>query len=215
MGKTLKLKRVVIFGGNLSEINPQICSELRDTDLILCADAGYEFALQNHIKPDLIVGDFDSAPYPNITDCEIIKLPTHKNDTDLQFAVNLALDRGYNDFVLTGVTGGRLDHTIATVSTLNYLSERTKNCCIFDLSTKVFIVKDKLLLNKPDYNCYLSVFSIPERSEGVCIRGAEYPLEDATLVNSFPLGVSNEFKNNEVEICLKTGKLLVMIVNKQ
>lgn len=215
MGKTLSLKRAVIFGGNLSEINPQICSVICDTDLIICADAGYKFALQNNIKPDIIVGDFDSAPYPDNTDSEIIKLPTHKNDTDLQFAVRLALERGCNDFILTGVTGGRLDHTIATITTLNYLSDRAKSSCVVDLNTKAFIVNNTLKVKKPDYACYLSVFALSEVAEGVSIKGAEYSIENAKLNNSFPLGVSNEFNADEVEISLKTGRLLVMIVKRQ
>lgn len=212
MGKTLK--RVIIFGGNISEINPEICTEIKDTDVVICADAGYKFALNNNIKPDLIVGDFDSAPCPDIFSCEIIKLPTHKNQTDLQFAVDLALERRYTDFILSGVTGGRLDHTIATISTLMYLSEKANSCSIWDLNSKLFIVDNSITIQKPEYECYFSVFSLTDISTGVFIKGAEYPLQNAMLVNYFPLGVSNEFKEENIEIGLETGKLLLMIVKK-
>lgn len=214
MGKTLKTKRVIIFGGNTSEINPEICSEITDSDFVICADAGYKFALDNNIKPGLIVGDFDSAPYPENLSCEIIKLPTHKNQTDLQFAVELALERGYNDFIISGVTGGRLDHTMATISTMIYLTEKFAKAAVWDLNSKLYIVNDSLKINKPQYKCYFSVFSISDSSTGVFIKGAEYPLQNTTLFNSFPLGVSNEFKEETVEIGLKTGKLLVMIIKK-
>ena len=214
MGKALNTKRAVIFGGNLSEISPEICNEICDTDFIICADAGYKFVLENNIKPNLIVGDFDSAPCPDNADCEIIKLPTHKNDTDLQFAINLALEKGYNSFILTGVTGGRLDHTLATVSTLIDLTDNCENCFVWDLNTKLFVVDKSLTINKPDYDCYFSVFAVTESAKGVCISGAEYPLENATLVNSYPLGVRNEFKDDKAQISLKSGKLLVLIVKK-
>lgn len=215
MGKTLKLKRAIILGGNIAEISSELCDEICDTDFIICADAGYKFAIENNIKPDVIVGDFDSAPYPEYISCEIIKLPVHKDQTDLQFAIQLALKRGYKDFIISGVTGGRLDHTIATLSTLMYLSEKANTCFICDLNSKIFIVSETFTIKKPKFNCYLSVFSLTERAEGVCIKGAEYPLNDAELINTFPLGVSNEFKENEVEISLKSGKLLVMVINKQ
>jgi len=214
MGKTLKLKRVIIFGGNIAEIDSKICEEICDTDFIICADAGYKFVLANNIHPDLVVGDFDSAPYPEMDNCEIIKLPTHKNDTDLHFAVNLALERGFKNFVLTGVTGGRLDHTVASISTLDSLSDKAESCFIRDLSTTLFIVNSSILINKPEFDCYFSVFSLAETSEGVCIEGAEYPLCNATLDSNFPLGVSNEFKGDAARISLKKGKLLVTIVKK-
>ena len=214
MGKTLISNRVVIFGGNLSEINPEICNEINSTDFIICADAGYKFAESNNIHPDLIVGDFDSAPIPENQDCEIIKLPTHKNDTDLHFAINLALKRGCNRFILTGFTGGRLDHTLATITSLNFLADKAENCYVWDLKSKIFIVNSSISIVKPDFDCYFSVFPITENADGVCIKGAEYPLDNATLVNTFPLGVSNEFKDNNVEISLKSGKLLVAIIKK-
>lgn len=214
MGKTLTNKRAIIFGGNISEINLEVCAEIKATDFIICADAGYKFAFENNIKPDLIVGDFDSAPYPGEAACEIIKLPTHKNQTDLQFAIEWALQAGCQDFILSGVTGGRLDHTIATISSLHYLSDRSQNFVVWDFNNKLYIVKDVITLQKPNFDCYISVFSLTENSTGVFINGAEYPLENATLVNSFPLGVSNEFKESKVEIGLKSGKLIVLIVKK-
>ena len=192
----------------------RFCSDICDTDYIICADAGYKFALSHNIRPHLVVGDFDSAPCPNLTDCEVIKLPTHKNETDLHFSVDLALDRGFKDFVITGVTGGRADHTMATISTLNYLSDKAERCYIRDLNTTLFVVNNSIVINKPEYECYFSVFSITEISDGVCIKGAEYPLNEARLSYYFPLGVSNEFFEDRVEISLKTGKLLVMIVKK-
>ena len=130
------------------------------------------------------------------------------------FAIKMALEKGYNSFILTGVTGGRLDHTIATISSLDYLSDKTKDCFIWDASSKIFIVRSEITLKKPDFDCYLSVFSLSDNSLGVSVTGAEYPLDNAILTNNFPLGVSNEFKEDTVQISLKSGKLLVLIVKK-
>ena len=214
MGKAVETKRAIIFGGNLSEINPEICSEIGNDDFVICADAGYKFAFENNLAPNLIVGDFDSADFPQNAGCEVIKLPTHKNDTDLQFSIDLALQKGYNSFILSGVTGGRLDHTLATLSSLSCLSNKAAECFIWDLNSKVFFVKSKLVLEKPDYDCYFSVFSVTKKSKGVSIKGAEYPLNNARLLNNYPLGVSNEFKEDTVEITVKSGSLLVLLVKK-
>ena len=214
MGKTKKLERAVIFGGYLKEINPQITDEIQDTDFIICADAGYKFVIDKGLKPDLIVGDFDSSVYPKDADCEIIKLPTHKDDTDLLFALRKALERGFRRFILTGVTGGRLDQTLATISTLNFLSEHTNDFYVFDLNTSVFVVNSELTLQKPNFDCYFSVFSLCKKSEGVNITGSEYQVLNGEITDTFPIGVSNEFKENKVSISVKTGKLLVLVVKK-
>ena len=78
----------------------------------------------------------------------------------------------------------------------------------------MFFVKSKLVLEKPDYDCYFSVFSVTKKSKGVSIKGAEYPLNNARLLNNYPLGVSNEFKEDTVEITVKSGSLLVLLVKK-
>ena len=117
MGKALAYNKVIIFGGQIGEIDPKILNQISKDDFIICADKGYEFALKNKITPNLIVGDFDSAPFPNNAGCEIIKLPVKKDDTDLNFAVKVALERGFKSFILCGVTGGRLDQTAATIFT--------------------------------------------------------------------------------------------------
>ena len=52
---------------------------------------------------------------------------------------------------------------------------------------------------------YVSVFSHTSESAGVSIKGLKYSLEDAVLTNTFPLGVSNEFVDEVVEISVRSG----------
>ena len=66
------------------------------------------------ITPNLIVGDFDSYENPHL-DIETIVLPCEKDDTDAAFAVKEALKRGFQDFLLVGMIGGRLDHVLGNV----------------------------------------------------------------------------------------------------
>lgn len=214
MGKALAYDRVIIFGGQTSEVDTEILNIITKKDFIICADKGYEFALNNKITPNLIVGDFDSAPVPRQFNCEVVKLPTVKDDTDLNYAAVLALKKGFKNFVLSGVTGGRLDQTIATVFTMNYILKSGAEVMVLDKNAKLFITNSSLTLNKPDYNSYFSVFPLGEKAEGVDLSGVLYPLKNATLTGDFPLGVSNEFVDEKAVICVKNGTLLVMIVKK-
>ena len=59
MGKALAYERVIIFGGQISEISTEVLNLITKNDFIICADKGYEFALKNKITPNIIVGDFD------------------------------------------------------------------------------------------------------------------------------------------------------------
>lgn len=214
MGKALAYERVIIFGGQISEISTEVLNLITKNDFIICADKGYEFALKNKITPNIIVGDFDSAPYPDNVNCEIVKLPTVKDDTDLNYAVKLAKDKGFKSFVLTGVTGGRLDQTYATIFTMNFILKSGAQVTVIDNNVKLYITNDNLTIPMPRYDCHLSVFPIGEMAEGVDISGAKYTLNNATLTNDFPLGVSNEFSDNAVTVNVKSGTLLIMVVKK-
>ena len=57
----------------------------------------------------------------------------------------------------------------------------------------------------------LSVFAIGERAEGVTEKGLKYLLEDATLTNDFPVGISNEFIGEKAVLSVKNGTLLVIV----
>ena len=83
-----------------------------------------------------------------------------------------------------------------------------------DKSTTVFVVDSVLTIKKPEYDCYFSVFSLCKVCKGVSISGSEYQLRNETISDTFPIGVSNEFKIDKVSISVKKGKLLVLIVKK-
>lgn len=74
-------------------------------DFIVACDAGYRNAARLGLQPDLIVGDFDSAPQPK-TAQETIVLPHVKDDTDTQYAARWLLEQGYDEITLLGALGG-------------------------------------------------------------------------------------------------------------
>ena len=99
------MRCVIIAGSPDAEIN-FIAEQVKDGNYLICADKGYEYAKKAGIKPDLIVGDFDSYSGELPDDCEIIKLNSHKDDTDLLHCIGVALSRGYDDFLILAATGG-------------------------------------------------------------------------------------------------------------
>ena len=111
------MKRCVIVGGADIGNYGFIRQTLRDDDYVIFCDSGLKHLEYLHAKPSLIVGDFDSHDNPRLH-IETIVLPREKDDTDTVYAVKEAIKRGFDDFLLIGVVGARLDHTLGNVSVL-------------------------------------------------------------------------------------------------
>ena len=92
--------RCTIIAGSPEADIDFISEQVKDCNYLICADKGYEYAKKAGAKPNLIVGDFDSYSGNLPDDCEVIKLNSHKDDTDLLHCIEVALSRGYDDFVI-------------------------------------------------------------------------------------------------------------------
>ncbi len=176
-------------------------------DFVIAADGGYAAAQKLGIKPNLVVGDFDSLGYVPEAE-EIIRHPVRKDDTDTLLAIRLGLERGYRNFVITGALGGRLDHTFANLQTLLFLRDHGARGVLYGDGFAVTAVTDGSICIEGSGT--LSVFAFTPTVKGVSLRNVSYPLEDAELTSSFPIGVSNEFIGQPAEIGCTEGTLLVM-----
>ena len=67
-------------------VSPELAEALRPDDFIIACDAGYRNCAPLGRRPNIIVGDFDTAPCPEQQDDDIIVLPHVKDDTDTQYA---------------------------------------------------------------------------------------------------------------------------------
>ena len=136
------MNRCVIIGGADIADYGRIRRSLRGSDFCIYCDSGLKHEEGIGMKPDLIVGDFDSHEQPE-TDAETIVLPCEKDDTDTVFAVREAVRRGFGDFLLIGVIGARFDHTFGNVSILLYLDSLSKTARIMDDYSEMEIVSRK------------------------------------------------------------------------
>ncbi len=91
-----QMKRCVIFGGGQIGDPEQIKNLVRQEDYLICADSGYRHCVQLGFSPQLVLGDFDSYAGVVQSDCELLRYPIEKDDTDTMLAVKQALQRGYD-----------------------------------------------------------------------------------------------------------------------
>lgn len=201
-------KRIcVIFAGGPEQGAP--CLPVPEDAFILCADSGLRLCGRMQRIPDLVLGDFDSLgavpkSLPHIT------APAEKDDTDTLLAVREALSRGFRDIRIYGAFGGRLDHTLANLQTLQFLHVHGAAGMLVGAGDWVCLQPAgtvRQYAGQPGFT--FSVFAWSEQCTGVCIRGTKYTMENGMLTRSFPVGVSNEITAACAEVACETGLLLV------
>ena len=195
-------------------VSPELARLLRPDDFIIACDAGYRNCGVLHCKPDIIVGDFDTAPCPEHTDDDIVVLPHVKDDTDTEYAAKLATDKGFDEVLLLGGLGGkRVEHTLANLCTGLGLEKRGVRATLQDERSRITYVLpgETRRYPKEDY-FFFSAFPLEGRAEGVCESGSFYELTDATLTATYPLGVSNEYAEGSDRITISTREGALVVV---
>ncbi|MBO5032023.1 MAG: thiamine diphosphokinase [Lachnospiraceae bacterium] len=210
------MKKCVIVGAgecSIQKLKEQLV--LDSEDLCIAADGGMDYLLKAGVRPDMVLGDMDSVREAEILgQFPVKKLPVEKDDTDMLAAVKEGLASGYESFELYGALGGRLDHTIANIQCLLYLMNRgARGTIIGDMERLLLIRNEKILFRAGDYEKgrRLSVFAFGGDAYGVSETGLKYVLDDVTLKQEFPIGISNEFAGTDAVIEVKNGMLLLCI----
>ena len=177
--------------------------ELSKNKLIVAADGGADRLLEYEIFPDKVIGDLDSISNKTATKLEdwlILNKDIQK--TDLEKAVEYAIERGSKKIQIVGWSGGRIDHTIAALglafdSRVELIDDRFTVKCISDLE----IIEDKK-------GSLFSLIAIPEAR--VSIQGARWELDHEKL-RMGGRGIHNEIGDfGIVEIQCHSGNLLLI-----
>ena len=205
------MRRCVIIGGAGIERYDIVRARLRDDDYFVFCDSGLRHAEGLGASPDLIVGDFDSHENPHM-DVETIVLPREKDDTDTFFAAKEMLSHGFEEFLLVGVIGARLDHTLANLSILLMLDTAGKTAKAVDDYSEMEIVSSGPAFIEDTYS-FFSLMNITGEAEGVTIENAKYPLENAAIECDYQYAVSNEVLPGKVaRVSVAKGRLLLIKV---
>ncbi len=203
------MNRCVIVGGADIACYERIRRNLREDDFFVFCDSGLKHMARLDVKPGLIVGDFDSHEKPD-TDTETIVLPCEKDDTDTVYAAREAIRRGYEEFLLIGVIGARLDHTLGNVSLLLYLDSLGKKARILDDYSEMEIVSGRTAYIDDSF-AFFSLLNISGLARGIHIRNAKYPLSDGEITCEYQYGVSNEpLPGRTAEVSVREGRLLLI-----
>lgn len=197
----------VISGGDYA---PMECIE--ECAFIIACDRGYVHARRAGVRPDVILGDFDSYSGALPEGAEILRLPVEKDDTDTMSAVRHALDMGCRRIRIYCALGGRLDHLYANIQTGAFAAAHGARAEIIGEGAHIYVLPGGAIELPYRQGWSLSVFAIEDEVRGVSITGAKYQLSDAVITNTFPIGTSNEWLPGEtVTVRAEAGIYAVML----
>ncbi len=205
-------KRALIFiNGNLPDLDA-VRHILHPDDFMIAADGGTRHLLALDLLPSVVIGDLDSldpADHRTLQEnqTEIIQHPEDKDATDLELALNYALDLGYRNIRLVAALGGRLDQTLANLSLLANPSLAELDLRIDDGVEEAFFIRRQAQIHG---RAGETVSLIPWGGDvtGIRTEGLRWPLHGETLYAYKTRGISNEILSEEARINIKSGLLL-------
>ena len=209
--------RAVIFANGIMESWPLDFNLSEADDLIIAADGGYNHCKRWNLTPHAVVGDMDSVTGSDLTSLEksrtrIVRFSAQKDKTDLQLAIQAAIDRHATEVIILGALGSRWDMSLSNVLILATPFLR-------DVEVKILEGPHEFsCLQGPGRICLygetgqlLSLIPLDGPVVGVSLAGTVYLLDKATLPMGTSRGISNEFQEKQVEVEIETGKLLIVI----
>ena len=184
-------------------------------DLVIAADSGLEHAQALGVPVDIVIGDLDSVD-PDALEVALAagataeRHPVAKDATDLELALDAALERGAVSIRVFGIDGGRFDHYLANVLLLASRRYRSVRIDAHVGDAWVTVVHDRIeLTGQPGDLCSLLPLGGP--AVGVVTDGLRFPLRRETLPPGTTRGVSNEFLANTATVSLDSGVLLAVL----
>ena len=194
-----------------------VLHDLPRADLVIAADSGLEHAQRLGVTVDLLVGDLDSVGADALeaavaAGVDVEQHPTAKDATDLELALDAAIQRGAGSALVVGGHGGRLDHLLANA--LLCASPRFATLRIEARmgDARVAVIHDHADIDgAPGSLC--SLLPVGGPADGVTTTGLRFPLHGETLEPGSTRGVSNEFLGSTAAVSLQGGVLLAVVPN--
>ena len=214
------MKVLIAAGGSIQDDFAAEYIKNKEYDCFIAADSGMEFFYRVGIRPQYIVGDFDSAKpevlsYFRMQDgIQFLEFQPEKDETDTELALKVAISLTPDEICVIGATGNRVDHVLGNIQLLCKPLAQNIPCALVDETNRIRLVDKKLTMRKADqFGHYISFLPLTTEAKGVTLRGFKYPLFDYCMTSDNSLGVSNEIAEVTAEVGVKKG-ILIMIESR-
>lgn len=208
------MQRIVIFANGELPDDHRARRLIHEGDYVICADGGTRHALRLHIRPDLIMGDLDSLDPTQLQQFRASGVPVEsfshdKNETDLELAINRAIELQPEHIVILAALGGRLDQTIANIAIL--ADQRLSNLDIRldDGSEEILLCRDQVHIHGTRGDI-VSLIPWGGAVTDVQTENLKWPLRRETLYPEKTRGISNEMLAERASVSIGSGLLLIV-----
>ena len=184
-------------------------------ELIVGVDKGCNYLFDAKVKPNYIVGDFDSSNLEIIDKMVkqgVVKYQyqCEKNFTDSEEAFELVASKNAKKITFLGATGQRFDHTLGNLGLLLKALNVGIYSEIVDDRNKMFLINKNTVVKRDNEYKYISFLAYNNTVEEFSIKGAKYNLDKYTLEIGDSRTVSNEFITEEINLEISNGIILVI-----
>ena len=207
--------KCLIMSGGVKPEDKIIMKYANYCDLIIGVDKGCNYLYNLDIKPDYIVGDFDSSNTEVVEELEKrgsikYKYKCEKDFTDSEEAFEVAISSGVTEIYFLGATGQRFDHTLGNLGLLlKALKSNVRAEIIDDMNKMLLVNTNTNIKNEKEYK-YISFLAYNETIKEFSINKAKYELNKYNLEVGDSRTVSNEFVSEEIGIELSNGNILII-----
>jgi len=211
-------RRAILFANGLLEDSQAAAALCRPGDLLIAADGGARHMARLGLRPDLLVGDLDSLSQAEVdalilAGTEVLRYPPEKDETDLELAVQAALDRGCGEVVIVAALGGRVDQLLGNIFLLDLPGLRQVKARLDDGRDELFLIRERgEVRGRP--GDVVSLLPLGGPARGICTSGLRYPLRGETLYPERTRGISNELVEHQAQIELEQGLLICVHTRK-
>lgn len=213
------MNSVYIFGGGSIDqdfVRNYMAEHNAGDFKIIAADAGLNTLHAMGIKPDVILGDFDSVKqewlfdYKDDQSIHFERFPAHKDYTDMELAVDMAMQFRAEEILIFGATGTRLDHVIGNIFSLQRPMEQGISAKLVDAHNVIQLLgPGTYMLTASELSGkYVSFLPYTECVTGICLNGFSYPLHEYEMVKGTTLGISNELAADRACVSFREGILI-------
>ncbi len=214
------MKRLVILGGDVHDtpLLRKLCKQ-DSFDQIIAADSGLNWAYRLGIRPDQMMGDFDSADpkvlrYYQKLEVPAKVFPARKDYTDSELALWAAMDlsKTGDEIWMLGGIGSRMDHTLGNIFLLHEPLKKGIKTYLLDGLNEIQMLKGpcEAEIERREEQQYLSILPFLGDAKGIDLEGVAYPLRNFVLQTGKCIGISNEIEADHATIRLGKGYLLVI-----
>lgn len=207
--------RALVIAGGDAPTPAELEGEPR-WEWVVAADSGLDHAEALGLRVDAVVGDLDSVTagaLQRARDAGVVidQHPTDKNATDLELAMDAALEHGASSLFVLGVGGGRPDHALANLFLLADQRYAEAEVDARTADARIMVVRSRPRVIRGEAGAVVTLLPVHGPARRVRTEGLRWPLRDEDLGAASTRGVSNEITHSPGWVVAGDGVLLAIL----